>query len=201
MALVDPAVSRAKFARELATYRQLEDDYRRRGWWMLKAEFPEIFIVFASSKTKPPAVVFGAILDFTDYDLKPPSVKLVHPFTQEPYQAKDLPAQLWQRVAPSPVPDGDTTPSPTEVQPRPLMMAHSPEDVPFLCIPGVREYHDHPAHTGDVWLPRRGLIEGTMHFLIERISRYGVDPINGVEIGFEITKVHIRGFQYATVFE
>lgn len=47
-ALVDPAVSRAKFDRELAQYRALEDDYLRRGWWLLKAEFPEVFAVFAS---------------------------------------------------------------------------------------------------------------------------------------------------------
>lgn len=64
--LVDPAVSRAKFARELAEYRSLEDDHLRRGWWMLRREYPEVFVVFANAQLKPPAVIFGVIIDFTN---------------------------------------------------------------------------------------------------------------------------------------
>ena len=34
---VDPAVSRAKFEREIAEYRSFEADYRARGWFLVKA--------------------------------------------------------------------------------------------------------------------------------------------------------------------
>src|SRR5688572_7142105 len=95
---VDPAVSRQKFHRELAEYRKLEDDHLKRGWWLLKAEFPEVFVVFATPKLNPPCVMFGAVLDFTDYDFQPPSVRLVHPFTQVPYKQNELPNHLLRTV-------------------------------------------------------------------------------------------------------
>lgn len=176
--LVDPAISRAKFEHELATYRQLEDDHMRRGWWLLAAEFPEVFIVFATARVKPPAVVFGAVLNFSNYDLWPPSVRLVDPFTREPYAQKALPNHLLRRVPTSAtqgVADG-------EAQVQALMQAHSENDVPFLCVPGVREYHQHPGHSGDSWLLHRGRGEGTLFFLIEKLYQYGVQPIDAYEI-------------------
>ncbi len=193
-ALVDPAVSRAKFDRELAQYRALEDDYLRRGWWLLKAEFPEVFAVFASPQLKPPAVIFGVTLDFANYDLWPPSVRLVDPFTRVPYKAAEVPMPLLRRTiaeAPealmSPGPAGGGRPQ--LVHDTPLLQAHRPDDVPFLCLPGVREYHDHPGHSGDPWLNHRTQGEGTLHFLLEKLYQYGVQPISsyGVQLVPTIT--------------
>src|ERR1044072_7396691 len=96
--LVDPALSRIKFERELAQYHAIEDEHLRRGWWVLYAEFPQLFIVYASPRLKPPAVIFGAILDFTNYDFWPPSVTLVNPFTREPYKQKELPTFMKRRT-------------------------------------------------------------------------------------------------------
>src|SRR5438067_13891236 len=95
--LVDPDVSRRKFERELADYRLLEKDHLRRGWWMLEADFPKVFVVFAAP-IKPPAVVFGAELDFSNYDLWAPSVRLVDPFSREPYVFPELPSLLKRSV-------------------------------------------------------------------------------------------------------
>src|SRR5579859_2594631 len=68
--LVDPAVSRAKFEADLAQYRAVEDGMLRRGQWLLKAEFPEVFVVYGALPAGPMHVVaFGALLDFTNYDL------------------------------------------------------------------------------------------------------------------------------------
>lgn len=44
--LVDPAVSRRKFDAEITQYRAIERIYCERGWFLLNAEFPEIFVVF-----------------------------------------------------------------------------------------------------------------------------------------------------------
>jgi len=144
--LVDPAVSRAKFDREVARYRKLEEEHTRRGWFLIKAEYPEVFVVFGAPQLRPPALVFGVLIYFTDYDLWPPSVKLVDPFTREPYRDKDLPYRLLRQPA---MPNDPALAEQIQlVQPQDLMVAYDPEDVPFLCMPGVREYHEHPAHSG-----------------------------------------------------
>lgn len=194
--LVDPAVSRAKFAREVAAYRRFEAEHARRGWWMQQAEYPEVFVVFAAPQLKPPAVVFGALLDFTNYDFWAPSVRLVDPFTREPYKAKELPTLLRRRTIVEPPPEvvemvrqrgGEP---PQLVEEGQLMMWHSPErdDIPFMCLPGVREYHEHPAHTGNSWLLRRGRGEGTLYFLLEKLYKYGVQPLThyGLQMQYSI---------------
>ena len=186
--LVDPNVSRAKFSRELAEYRAIEDEHIRRGWWILRAEYPEVFVVFANSQLRPPAVIFGAVLDFTNYDLWAPSVKLVDPFTRQPYKAKELPTVLKRRTVMSPPPEIAAMVSlqggqaAQMMREDPLMQAHSPDEEPFLCLPGIREYHEHPAHTGDSWLLHRARGEGRLYFILEKLYRYGVQPINSYNI-------------------
>lgn len=176
--LADPAVSRAKFNREVARYRELEEEHTHRGWFLIKAEYPEVFVVFGAPQLRPPALVFGVLIDFTDYDLWPPSVKLVDPFTREPYSDKDLPRRLFRQPAAPDVPGDQALAGQSPlVQPQDLMVAHDPEDVPFLCLPGVREYHEHPAHSGDPWLLHKDTGEGTLYFLLEKIYTYGVQPI------------------------
>lgn len=191
---VDPAVSREKFDAELAQYRQLEREHQSRGWWLLEAEFPTVFVVFATSKLTPPAVVCGALLDFTNYDAEPPSVRLVSPFTRRPYLMKELPTVLLRRQIANiggGGPAGLGAPQGLQmVTAQPLMQAHSPDDVPFLCIPGVREYHEHPAHTGDAWLSHRGRGEGTLYAILHSIYQYGVQPISEYNIG-----MRVAGFQ------
>lgn len=168
----------------------MEDVYLERGWFLLKAEFPEVFVVFATPVTSPPTIVIGALIDFENYDFWPPSVTLVNPFTRQPYLAKQLPVQmprLGGPVAPPPelvanaqaglLPPGFQFPSIAN-----LFQFGSPEDKPFLCVPGVREYHSNPAHTGDSWLLHRGRGEGTLHFILETLYNYAVKSITGLQV-------------------
>jgi hypothetical protein len=203
--LVDPAISRMKFEREIAEFRKLEDDYISRGWWMLKAEFPEVFVVFAVSKVKPPSVAFGALLDFTNYDLWSPSVKLVDPFTCKPYSWAELPTRLPRLVQPQIDPAlvaqfaGQNIQVEAEAQFALLMQSHEPNNpnaVPFLCMPGVREYHAHPGHSADEWLLHRGKGEGTLLFILDKLHQYGVLPITGYQLQL---KIHVNGFQFGDV--
>ena len=69
---VDPEVSRAKFDRELAEYLSIEADYRARGWFLVKAEWPVAIVVLATNKTSPPMIVTSAKFDYTNYDAEPP---------------------------------------------------------------------------------------------------------------------------------
>ena len=176
---VDPGVSRAKFAREVERYRAQEAVHRRQGWLMLDATFPEVFVVFAATKPKPAALVAGVVIDFTDYDLRPPSVRFVDPFTREPLKAKDLGFRMTRRLAGAP-PQLMVMPGMApQVVPatQDLIQANGPDEEPFLCLPGIREYHDNPAHTGDSWLLHRASGEGSLAFLLDKIWTYGVNPI------------------------
>ena len=66
-----------------------------------------------------------------------------------------------------------------------LMQANSPEDVPFLCIAGVKEYHDHPGHSGDPWEIHRSSGGGRLVRLLEVISKYGLEPVKGFHVNFQ----------------
>ena len=80
----EPAVSQAKFEREIREFRDLEAEYQQRGWFLMRAEFPEAFVLVAGPKLHPPAIVTGVLFDFKNYDAATPSVRLVNPFTGEP---------------------------------------------------------------------------------------------------------------------
>jgi hypothetical protein len=180
---VDPEVSRRKFNAEVENLHQQRDNYVKRGIWILKEEFPTILVAFAKP-LKPAAVVFGALLDFTDYDLRPPSVTLVDPFTSRPLQTPEMMVTFARLVPPA----GPNMP-PAITQ---LLQSHS-DNRPFICLPGIREYHEHPAHTGDSWLLHRGSPEGTLHFLLEKLHHYGTAGIlnygMNLSIGFQANAI------------
>ena len=180
---VDPAVSRAKFECEIADYLSFEADYRARGWFLVKANWPTAIVVLASSKTSPPSVVAAVQFDYTNYDAEPPSVRFIDPFSGRLLLEKELPIRL-PRMIPGP-----EIRSPAPGVPNlqlnsalPLMQAHSPEDLPFLCIAGVKEYHNHPGHSGDPWELHRSAGEGRLVRLLEVISKYGLDTVTGFHV-------------------
>ena len=180
---VDPAVSRAKFEREIKDYSSIEADYRARGWFLVKAEWPLSLVVLASKKTRPPAIVAAVLFDYTNYDVEPPSVRFVDPFSGRPLLSKELPTRLPRMIPgpelPIPGPGGARAQLNTAQE---LMQALSPDDIPFLCIPGVKEYHAHPGHSGDPWEIHRSTGEGRMVRLLEVISKYGLDPVMGFNV-------------------
>ncbi|MDE5446369.1 hypothetical protein GWG65_34415 [Bradyrhizobium sp. CSA207] len=189
---VDPEVSRIKFAREVANYRSMESAYRNRGWLLLDAEFPEVFVVFAATKPRPPPILAAVVLDFTNYDLRPPSVTFVDPFTRQPIPAKLLQVQMLRRTAiPGATPETiRALAQQGGVQLTNMIQSNSLEDAPFICLPGVREYHDNPAHTGDSWLLHRGSGEGSLVFILEKIWDHGLKPIEHYQVQIQVPAVN-----------
>lgn len=185
---VDPAVSRTKFQREIDELRAHEGGYRKRGWFLLHAEFPEVFVLIAAPQLKPAAIVTGVVFDYTDYDLQPPSVRLADPFTRVPYKASELPTALMRQVEVQGLPFGLQLPPgaagpPRLIQQQPLMQSYEgPDELPFLCLAGVREYHEHPAHSGDRWELHRSSGAGRLVRLLEVIDTYGVRPLQGYNV-------------------
>lgn len=187
--LVDPAVSRVKFDRELDQLRGVASERRAQGWWLLDASFPDVLVAFVSPIVRPAPVLFGALINFANYDLWAPSVVIVDPFTNRPYLRRELAALglLFQRRIEQPAVEVPGLGMMQANAAQDLLLSHSPDDVPFLCVPGVREYHNHPAHTGDSWLLHKGRGEGTLHFLLETISKYGAEPVRGYQLGFNVS--------------
>lgn len=186
---VDPAVSRTKFEREIDEFKALEPEYRGRGWLMVKADYPEVLVILATSHLKPPALVTGVLFNYTNYDAVPPSVRLVDPFSGQPYEAGNLPTVL-KRTVDVAAPDLGGMVLPQGAQARmvaqqPLMQAYGPEDIPFLCLAGVREYHEHPGHSGDSWELHRKAGAGRIVRLLEVISKYGLEPITDYQVSLE----------------
>lgn len=186
----DPELSKRKFNREVAEFRTLGEEYRRRGWFLVEAEFPKIMVLLAAPQLNPGAIVMGVSLDYQNYDASPPSVRIVNPFTGQPHKMRELPNPLnrslpQQDVAIPPMPAIPGMPGAPRMilQPlQPLMQAFGPEELPFLCIAGVREYHEHPAHSGDLWELHRSHGAGRLVRLLDVITRYGIEPITGFNV-------------------
>ena len=192
---VDPAVSRRKFNRELAEFRSQAREYGRRGWYLAEAEFPHALVILATAKTQPISILCGVLFDYSNYDAVPPSVRLVHPMTLEPYKWSGVPTRLPRMQAPpelgkagQALPPGVAQALPPGVaqaqlmKSQPLLQAYGDDDIPFLCIAGVREYHDHPAHSGDHWEIHRASGAGRLIRLVQVISKYGLETIDGFEV-------------------
>ena len=194
----DPAVSRRKFDRETAEFRSRAEEYRRRGWFLVQADFPCALVILATAKTQPIAIMCGVWFDYTNYDASPPSVRLVHPLTCEPYKFAELPTPLLRSQPVNGEPAVIHGNMQVQVQQQlPLMQAYGPEDVPFLCVAGVREYHDHPAHSGDHWELYRPSGGGRLLRLLEIISKYGLEPV----VGYSVQMIPQVGFQFGVAPE
>lgn len=147
--VVDPAVSRRKFDKEVAAARA-HRPFWGQGVWILRAEYPLVFVVLMVNKPLPvlPAVVCGIHVDFTDYDVRPPSLRLVNPFDETPLDFN----QSWKFPRANVRQDPKTQNAVAELQ---NLLQVFDNARPFFCIPGVREYHECSAHTGDSWFLHR----------------------------------------------
>ena len=196
----DPTVSRRKFNREVRQFRAQADVYRRRGWYLAHAKFPEAVVILATPKTQPISLLCGVAFDYTSYDAAPPSVRLVHPLTFEPYKNSELPTNLLRLLPGDQVDIAQATQAgaaPAQIQAQmkmaqPLMQAYE-DETPFLCIAGVLEYHDHPAHSGDDWELHRPTGAGRLIRLVEIVSKYGLETV----VGFSVQLVPKVEYQLA----
>lgn len=156
--LVPASVSRAKLARELGQWRENGAAYRRRGWLLLDEGELHVELAMLASVALSGGMTFTATaavrIDFSNYDLWAPSVEFIDPTTGAYLRP---PVRAIVGTA-----DG----------PRDLLVENHPTTGrPFLCVPGVRQYHDHPQHSGDAWLLHRGKGAGTLASICDVLWR------------------------------
>ncbi len=167
--LADPAVSEMKFDWEVTHFRECESGHRGRGILLIRADFPVVLLAFAAPHVRPIAVLFGARLDYTDYDLSPPSLCLVDPFSERAYEPHELPQQLLRRTVTIGHPSGGAS----QFEVRPLV--HSPNgSPPIICMPGTRDYYAQPRIGRDAWLLHRHEDAGSLSSLIEQLYSCGL---------------------------
>lgn len=180
---VDPEVSQAKFDEEVKMFMDSYEIHRKRGIMVLECKFPDLYLAFAAPALIPAPIVFAVKINFTNYDLEPLSVVFVDPFTLQPMKANQMVMPPFLRNIGQ---EG-------QVVPQALLQAEPvPDAIPFLCIPGVREYHSHPAHTGDSWLLHRKVAgEGTLGFVVDKLYLYGISSLNAYNIQIQMTSPQI----------
>lgn len=169
MIVVDPEVTRLKLERELELWRENEETYRRRGWILLGHNELEVDIGFLGRLPiggQPiPAMTACVRVDFTNFDVWAPSVEFIDPFTGE--------------YAPPPVQAlVDTDEGPRDL----VVHSHPDTNRPFFCVPGIRQYHEHPQHSGDSWLLHRETREGSLATICDRIWRAMARTLLGVNV-------------------
>lgn len=198
----DPAVVRRKVEREIAAYFERQDHYRARGIWVLQYDFPQLLVAFVAPKLKPhPIAAFGVLVDMSNYDVEPPSLLFVNPFTREPLAFKDVPTRLVRvRVenVPAQLPPGMELPPGMpqnlmqQMQHHDALLQGSDEELPFMCLQGVREYHENPAHTGDPWWLYRSKGAGSLLRLLDVISRFGTEAMREMQFQLQFVPSGIR---------
>ena len=187
---MDPAISRSKFETEVAEWAKRSADHAKRGILLLAADYPKAFAAFALPIVRPQQLLFGVELDFTNYDIWPPSVEFADPLTREPFPfgASSLSKVIMGNV----VTDlfirfrQDTT-NGNRLIPENPVLRQGPGGPAFLCMKGVREYHDHPAHSGDSWLQYRGSGIGTLFYILDKLHEFGIAHLNGMHLTFNYT--------------
>jgi hypothetical protein len=103
-------------------------------------------------------------IDFTSFDLWAPSAEFIDPFTRE-YTTPVVQAIVE-----------------VEGGAQNLIIGGHPEtNRPFLCVPGVRQYHSHPQHTGDSWLLHRPERGGSLVMICERVWQTMARTLLGVQ--------------------
>lgn len=181
----DVAVSRRIFAAEIAQWKAHARDHSSRGILLVEADFPTAFVIFALPSVRPAHLLFGVELDFTNYDMWPPSVRFVDPLTREPWPpGTSTPINIVLNGRPAPLflrfVEDENQPGTVSAQQPVLSQAN--QGPPFLCMRGIREYHEHPAHSGDPWLQYRGTGIGSLFYILDKLHEFSIGHIAGMQI-------------------
>lgn len=171
--LVPDELSRERLVGELDDWTANAERYRQRGWLLLAQDLNDLtvdvgFLAAVAFGDRHLDIMTTCIrLRYDNYDLWPPSLRFIDPrtggLTMPPVQAVD-------RVGT----DSDEV--------RNALLGHPIEGVPFLCLPGIREYHSHPQHSGDDWLLHRERGDGKLAVICDRVWRRMARNVLGVQV-------------------
>jgi hypothetical protein len=141
---VDPAVSQRKFEREIDLLRGEASRFvHAAGWEITAASFPELSVVFTHPRSSRRV---GFRFHCDGWDQQPPALALFDPQTKAELPWDKWPQGVWAVGNPHPI-----------------------TGKPFLCLPGIREYHTHSSHVNDLWDNYKAKGSYTLPFLVDRV--------------------------------
>lgn len=176
--VVDPEVTRVKFDEQISRFRAVEAIYRAKGIICTSVTYPCAQFIFGIPKIIPSPIVFSVEINFLNFDAEPPSLVFIDPFTGSiQHKREQIPIAFIQVNK--------------NMQAQDLVQGVG-EIVPFLCIPGIKEYHDHAAHSGDSWLLYRTLGEGNLLFILDQLYNHSIAYATGYLVNFVTSNVNIN---------
>lgn len=175
--VTEPDVTKRKFDQEIEKFKAVEERYRLKGILCQHIQFPNIHLLFCTTKLQPNIIGFSVLINFNNYDTEPPSVQFVDPFSLRPLKREEIPFAFLQFSNP--------------FQPQDLVQGVG-DILPFLCIPGVKEYHNHPAHSGDSWFLYRGKGEGTLLFIMDQLYQHSISTVKGFLFQQALPKIQVN---------
>jgi hypothetical protein len=148
---VDIEVSKLKFDREkemlLGSAKAFAD---ANGWEIVQLEYPILSVLFTNATTKRR---LGFRFQCDQWDDLPPSLTLFEPTSPQ----QELPWDKWPKAGWN------------------AAASHKNYTKPFLCLPGIREYHAHENHLTDHWENLRGKDSYALRYIVERVrQKFGV---------------------------
>jgi hypothetical protein len=145
---MDPTVSKLKFDRELDGLRAFAPVVGD-PWNIRSAEWPSLHISFRHPRSQRSV---GFAFAFDEWDDLPPSLALFDPETGATLSWDRWPQGSWSAAN-----------------------AHPSTGKPFLCLPGIREYHTHSSHLNDAWENYRARGTYSLPYIIHRVwQKFGV---------------------------
>ena len=143
---MDQTVSRIKFETEVRSLATDVNGYATaKGWKLVSAIYPTLAIVLPHARS-------GRAIEFrflcNDWDKLPPSLTLHSLEDRSDLHWADWPKTNWA-----------------------VLDKHPTTGMPFVCLPGIREYHTHPSHLSDKWEGYR--LRGTylLRHIIDRVHQ------------------------------
>ena len=130
-----PAISKSLYEEQVQTVLCNPDLIVGRGWLVLRHEYPHLVLAMRHRKTGQ-LRVFS--FKFDGWNDQPPSLTLLKCESEE-----ELPHSLWPKNPPGRTywhPGGWISESGILVPSK-----------PFMCMIGIREYHEHQQHAKDAW--------------------------------------------------
>jgi hypothetical protein len=186
---IDPEVSRRKYESETRRLVEQQKRLEERGiFFLASSSFPLIDFLLVprhllrlavpaiappGTPPMPPNTVqafdvpsvagraFKARFDLSDYDLRAPSLEFRDPWTNELLTYENM-FKAFEF-------------EPTRGAHLVLLGDHPTTHKPFLCLRGIREYHEHPQHSGDDWLLYRDKM--SIFSLILSLWRVAIDLV------------------------
>ena len=123
---MDRLVSIRKFESEILALEAEAAGYvSAKGWKVVESTYPTLAVVFRHSRSTR-EIEFRFTCE--DWDELPPSLSLHHPDSGEALRWEEWPQGGWV-----------------------VHNSHPSTGRPFLCLPGIREYHTHTSHLRDSW--------------------------------------------------